>query len=215
MTFRQILSDNRLFLSVWGILLAIGSFWIALGTKGDGVLFLNQFYTPGNNALFLNITYLGELIGFSLSLAVVLIFKQIRYSIGFLVLGLLVLSIPYLLKHYVFPDAERPISYLGEEGLNLVLKPNTDHSFPSGHTTAGFAYFSYLAFIFRSNLIKLFALVLATAVAVSRVYLVQHFVQDVVAGSVLGVAIAVFCVCVFAEANWSKRIRFFNIGLLT
>ena len=64
-------------------------------------------------------------------------------------------------------------------------------SFPSGHTIGAFALYSVLAMIFaetRPRLGVFFAL-LGAAVALSRIFLVQHFLVDVLGGALLGLLV--------------------------
>jgi undecaprenyl-diphosphatase len=70
----------------------------------------------------------------------------------------------------------------------LVTRPHS-HSFPSGHATASFACATFLALTFPRLWLPL--VVLAAAVAWSRVYVGVHFPLDVLAGAVLGAAIGV------------------------
>ena len=66
---------------------------------------------------------------------------------------------------------------------SLVAIPD-DHSFPSGHAAAAFAAATAIAIL--SPRMRPFALGLAAAIALSRVYLRVHFPLDVVAGALLG-----------------------------
>ena len=69
----------------------------------------------------------------------------------------------------------------------LIAVPHT-HSFPSGHATTSFACATVLAAALPAWRAPLF--VLAALVAFSRVYVGVHWPTDVVAGAVLGVALA-------------------------
>ena len=63
-------------------------------------------------------------------------------------------------------------------------------SFPSAHTMAAFALFSFLAFCFpRKPWLSLTCVIAALLVGVSRMYLVQHFFKDVYTGALLGVTL--------------------------
>ena len=59
-------------------------------------------------------------------------------------------------------------------------------SFPSGHSTSAFSVFLLLTILSSKKSWGYFLLLLAVATAYSRVYLAQHFVEDVYAGSLLG-----------------------------
>jgi undecaprenyl-diphosphatase len=69
---------------------------------------------------------------------------------------------------------------------SLVALPDS-HSFPSGHAAAAFAAATAVAIL--SPRMRPYALGLAAAVALSRVYLRVHFPLDVVAGALLGAAL--------------------------
>jgi membrane-associated phospholipid phosphatase len=67
------------------------------------------------------------------------------------------------------------------------------NSFPSGHTLSAFALYGFLAFSSKNKTVStVLLLALAVLVAISRVYLLQHFLQDILMGSVLGVGLAIF-----------------------
>jgi undecaprenyl-diphosphatase len=84
------------------------------------------------------------------------------------------------------PRQRPPLVY--PEPVPLVHVP-ASHSFPSGHAATSFACAAMLA-SFRPRLAPPLFL-LAAAVAYSRVYVGVHYPLDVLAGAVLGVAVAV------------------------
>jgi len=65
-------------------------------------------------------------------------------------------------------------------------------SFPSGHATTAFAGATILALLLRRAVPALF--VLAAGIAFSRVYVGVHYPSDVLAGAVLGSAVALAAV---------------------
>ena len=84
----------------------------------------------------------------------------------------------------------RPCHVNGE--LPLLINIPTDFSFPSGHTMSSVS----AAYVLTSANKKLgwFAIPLAVLIAFSRLYLYVHFPSDVIAGAVIGIAIAYFAV---------------------
>lgn len=68
----------------------------------------------------------------------------------------------------------------------LIARP-TDFSFPSGHTLSSFAAASV---IFHANTgMGIAAIVLASLIAFSRLYLYVHYPSDILAGMILGIFI--------------------------
>jgi len=63
-----------------------------------------------------------------------------------------------------------------------------DHSFPSGHTTAGFSLAAVLSLHFPHY--SLISYVLATMVGISRIYTGMHYPSDVLSGAFLGMLCA-------------------------
>ena len=75
-----------------------------------------------------------------------------------------------------------------DESVSLLIEVPKDYSFPSGHTLASFeAAISIL--LYRKRL-GIAALILACLIGFSRLYLFVHFPTDVLAGAVMGTAIA-------------------------
>lgn len=76
-----------------------------------------------------------------------------------------------------------------KEGMELLVKMPRGYSFPSGHT---FSSFVAATVIFRCD--RRFgsaALVVASLIAFSRLYLYVHFPTDVLAGAALGIGLGV------------------------
>lgn len=100
------------------------------------------------------------------------------------------------LKHFVFPHVDRPMASLEVmPGLHVVqdIELHRFNSFPSGHSTCAFSMCFALAVIIGRQGWAVGSALLAAALAYSRVYLSQHFVQDAVAGSAIGILTA-WCV---------------------
>lgn len=78
----------------------------------------------------------------------------------------------------------RPYSYFPD--MTLLIPPEKDYSFPSGHTFASFASATALWLYYRRAGVA--AYLLAAVIAFSRLYLYVHFPSDVLAGMILGIA---------------------------
>jgi membrane-associated phospholipid phosphatase len=78
------------------------------------------------------------------------------------------------------------------------------NSFPSGHTTTAFAFFALLSFYAKNRLIKIAYILPAVFVGFTRIYLLQHFFEDTLFGSLLGVISAVVVYYSFSKFKPKK-----------
>ena len=149
-------------------------------------------------------------------LALVLLWKNWR---AFLMVGVSVaLSaiVAQLLKHGVFPDMDRPSLFLDRmPGVRLVAGVEMHHhnSFPSGHTTAAYSMCLAFAVLIAQRVPAMALAFLAAGLGLSRVYLSQHFTEDVVAGATIGTLTAYLVyrwlyVSPFASRSWLERSPF-------
>ena len=88
--------------------------------------------------------------------------------------------------------------------MRLVEDVEVHHynSFPSGHTLAAFACYGFFALIVRMPLFKFVFFLIAFLVGYSRIYLSQHFLQDVIAGAALGTLVASLGYYLMEWLNW-------------
>lgn len=100
--------------------------------------------------------------------------------------------IPVALAKKIYPRV-RP--YLTLPGTNTFRNPLTDHSFPSGHTTAIFSI--TVPFISTQPLLALILAPIAVIVGISRIYLGLHYPSDVLAGGIIGSAVALSTVALW------------------
>ncbi|MCC7502665.1 MAG: phosphatase PAP2 family protein [Flavobacteriales bacterium] len=121
-----------------------------------------------------------------------------------------------LLKHGVFPDMDRPSLFLDQmPGVHLVTGVEMHHhnSFPSGHTTAAYSMCLAYAVLIAQRVPAVLLAFLAAGLGLSRVYLSQHFTEDVVAGASIGTLTAYLVYrwlyfSPFASRNWLDRSPF-------
>lgn len=187
------LSKLNPFLFISFIFLLLCAVLVITYPQNELHLLINSYHSPFLDVFFKYITHLGSgFVVLPLILVVSLIKKRNftkTISLGLLsyaISGIVIL----LLKHFVFSGYYRPVKAIGAEFLYLVsgVSMNAYNSFPSGHSASAFAFFIFLAFLFYKNkaLQIIFAFV-SVLVAFSRVYLSQHFVEDISVGSIIGI----------------------------
>ncbi len=190
---KQLLKKNSFFLIPYVIVLTICAVLLLSFSKPELHIFSNQHNSPFFDVFFKIITNLGD--GAMIAvLTVVLLFIRYRYAIIFLSGSLITAATINFIKRVALGDVFRPSKYFEVyetyklhfvDGVHL----HALHSFPSGHTGTAFNVFFMLALISPSKWLKLFWFFMAALVAYSRVYLSQHFLIDVTAGSVFGTVI--------------------------
>ncbi len=137
------------------------------------------------------ITLLGDAGIFWIAVAVVLLFFPKTRKIGLtmgaaLLIGLLVCNVT---MKPLFARI-RPYDLKAEMGqsITLLIEAQHDFSFPSGHTLASFE--AATAITIYNKKWGIAALVLATLIAFSRLYLYVHYVTDVLFSVAAGIGIA-------------------------
>lgn len=140
---------------------------------------------------FTYITHVGDgLVPTALALAI-LLFRDVR---SFLMMGISCAAsaiVVQISKHFFAHD--RPFMFKAELGdLHWVGEVELHHhfSFPSGHATAAFSMCYALAVLVGGRFAGIVFAALAVLIAYSRVYLSQHFTEDILAGAAIGVVTA-------------------------
>jgi membrane-associated phospholipid phosphatase len=127
------------------------------------------------------------------AIAVITLFIRFRIALTILASSLFAVVFTQLGKRVIWPDSPRPkVLFEGLDSFHYVdgVHLHSAHSFPSGHTSGAFALFIVLALFARKPWLKLLFLLAGMLVAYSRMYLSQHFLVDVTAGSFIGVTSA-------------------------
>lgn len=178
------------FLVVWLCLFVFDCIYPKLQTH----LMLNGYHTDALDTFFRYFTWLGE--EFPVIVGGVFLIWNInsvwnrRNGLFILLSQGLTCIITQALK-FVFAHP-RPATYFDSMGADLpdtvagVHLRRAMNSFPSGHTSAAFALFICLALITPRKWAPLWVLA-AWLVAYSRIYLSQHFLEDILLGSLIGV----------------------------
>jgi len=96
--------------------------------------------------------------------------------------------------------SQRPRPCQIEPHCWATILPPDQFSFPSGHTMTAFSIALVVSFFYPGLEGVLFFL--AISIAISRIVLGMHFLSDVLAGVVLGVALGCGALTAFASLGW-------------
>lgn len=181
--------ENAYFFLPYFIILIITSIFLLVFNKSVIHIHMNQYHNNISDIFFRLITNFGHGY-FVLAVCLILLFLSLRKVIFFFTVFISSGIFVQILKRLIFDDIARPVKYFeGIFDLYLIegVKIHSYNSFPSGHSATTFGFFICVALISKSNLVKVLSLVLACLVGYSRIYLSQHFLIDVFAGSIIGV----------------------------
>jgi membrane-associated phospholipid phosphatase len=206
---KKILNNNLIFIIPWMVILLFAVIIILTTNRFQLHLYLNSFHSPFLDSMFTVLTELGN--GFTLSIVfLIVLFFNIRNALFIGLSGLFSGIFTQFLKRIVFNGNMRPSVFLEEmPNLQLVEAVNLHQSFsfPSGHTTSVFALFFALSVLAKNKLLKIICFVVAVIVGFSRVYLSQHFLNDIVAGSIIGVIITFVVALIIFNKSFDKLNR--------
>ena len=197
---RQFIIEHKWFYFLWLIFIILGSSYFFFYSKGDFNLYFNCNKNICLDFFFKSSTHRAE---FYVSLFVVLLlfFYRISYGIFYLLNAALISLIVNFLKHQIF-NAPRPVLYFKPyfdlepvHGVGLLQQ----YSFPSGHSTFAFGSMLVLAIAIKNKWVSILCFSLALSTAISRIYLLEHFYEDIYAGAILGVIITTI------NYSWTKN----------
>jgi membrane-associated phospholipid phosphatase len=205
----RLLRLYRLGFLLYLLVFACGTVLVLSIPKTELHMLMNQNHTVFQDWFFRTVTWLGD--GW-IAAAISCIFLFVRYRYFFMLMLSFSISglLAQFIKHFIFPGAMRPAVFLEQmPEIQTVAGVGLYHSFsmPSGHTTTAFAVLLLVGFITKNKPAFFLAVILAWCVAISRVYLSQHFLVDVVAGSFLGTLSALFFYWYFQKLKpeWLNR----------
>jgi membrane-associated phospholipid phosphatase len=203
-------SRNNAFLFIpYLLFLLAGAVLIFINSKSDTHLEFNRFHNSFFDLFFLYATWLGD--GVMAAITVIfLLAVRYRYALFVAAANIVSALFTQVLKHTIFSDVVRPKKYF--EGIHdIYLVPHVENylynSFPSGHSTCAFALYFCCGMIVENKYLKFTCFLLALIAGYSRIYLSQHFFEDVYAGSLIGVCTAVAAWFLIMRSNraWLDR----------
>jgi membrane-associated phospholipid phosphatase len=194
MALKSFYKQNLFFFIGYLLLAIIAGFILIFLSKADGFFLMNPLHSDFLDMVFIPFTYFGDGF-FIITLGVVLFFLK-RRMLSLMILSSYLISgiLAQILKYFIVEA--RPAFYLEKtnyphfiDGVTL----HNFHSFPSGHTASAFALAAVLSFAMKNKNYSVLFLLWAVLVGYSRMYLGQHFMDDVFAGSLIGILSSVFC----------------------
>lgn len=160
---------------------------MVLNMEFEFLYWLQSLHTPWLDSLMTAVTKLGNggIFWIMVGLALFCVPKTRRCGLAVLMSLLCGLLVGNVVLKNLFA---RPRPCWLDETIVLLIDNPKDFSFPSGHSLASFE--AAMSIYFYHKKWGIGALILAAAIACSRMYLFVHFPTDVLAGSLLGIGIA-------------------------
>ncbi|MBX9851141.1 MAG: phosphatase PAP2 family protein [Cytophagaceae bacterium] len=187
----QEIAKRKYFYIPFILMVIIGGAQVIFYKKGPEVILLDRFNNSFLDYFFNIYTYLGS---FWANLVFIIVLLFIRFDLA--ITGFLCSSVNgiagRILQREIFLSKPRPGDFFTDPGALTIFKEidlNSLGSFPSGHTVTAFTIFCFFALITESNIVHLSFFILALLVGVSRIYLAQHFFNDIYFGAILATVI--------------------------
>ncbi len=187
----SLLKKNKAFFIPYFLFLLAGGLVLAIYTKTEIHLFINGYHNNFADLFFSNLTNLG--LGITI-IPVLLILACVRFR--YVIISLLGFLITFIINDSLkaLLHTPRPINVFNQLHQSLYLVPKVEmfywNGLPSGHSATAFCMFCLLALYAKNNLVKTAYFFIAFLIGYSRMYLSEHFLQDVYLGSLIGVGSA-------------------------
>lgn len=164
---------------------------------------IQKISTPFLDRSMVNITSLGNFSILWLAFIIIFLSTKEYKRVGKVMIIAFILNtiIVNLLLKNIF-DRSRPFELV--DNFDLLIPPLKDGSFPSGHSSYAFTFFSIILYMTKSKSLKIFTGILAFLIAFSRLYLYVHFPTDVLAGSLIGFLLGIFAIKIYDNKNVRK-----------
>ena len=202
------IKQHQFFFYSYLVLLIAAVFFLVNNGKANSFILLNGYHRNWLDYFFIAYTNLGDGI-FAILLALFYFFVLKKRKLG--VVLLLAYASTGIFAQIIKPllHSPRPLVYFRPEHFPFFIDSIIhagNNSFPSGHTVTAFAIATVLAFYTTNKMQYVLLLLAATLVAFSRVYLSQHFLLDVLAGSFIGLLGGIGCVYFTRNINEDKLV---------
>ncbi|HYK56490.1 MAG TPA: phosphatase PAP2 family protein [Flavisolibacter sp.] len=186
------------------ILAVLLAAFITIYGKHHSFLIINGFNSPPFDFIFRYFTYLGDGMVWIPLLVYVFVYKR-KFLLTVILAFIICTVLIQFCKWVIFADALRPLGELKNQ-IRMVPGEHVHRisSFPSGHTSIAFTYALLMAFLLKRLFWTFFFPLVAFFVGYSRIYLAQHFVTDVFAGILVGMASAFLALIIYERLHKIK-----------
>lgn len=217
------------YLFFYVIILVCASYLLAVYPKLELHLLMNQWHNQTGDTIFPIISKFAEWPLFVIG-ALPLFFWKAGWTYLYAMTEATAAILIFIVKRII--SLPRPITCFADRPEVLQLVPgvhvHAHNSFPSGHSSTFFVFFTMLALILAYYyfqkvkygnrvhyrwIVYFILIALAASGCYSRIYLSQHFMMDIVAGSVIGVTLSCTYFWICYTHDWIKK-PWFNLNLV-
>jgi membrane-associated phospholipid phosphatase len=177
--------------------------------KGDEIIYFNFHHNLFADKAFAWLTRLGEFPLLAVGVFILGKIRGVKAALEAVVSLSVTAALVQFIKRVVVEHNFRPHLFFEKvQTLRIIegIEPLKHHSFPSGHTAAAFCFFATASFYFSNKYVKTYLWSIAALTGMSRIYLLQHFLADVVGGMLLGASLAWAINLYFAKLNILKKV---------
>lgn len=206
---QSVYERNRSFFVCFAVWFACLSVVVFFFPKNLSFTVVNSMHHPITDYIFTGLTFMGD--GICIITIAVVMFLVKRKKIALAFVGSYIFSGLFCMVLKKSFNMSRPAFFLkanssfhAVEWLPLAFKG----AFPSGHATSVFAIVTCITLYSTNKKLSLIAIGIAFLTAYSRVYLGQHYIMDVWAGSLLGVFSSVFLYIIHQRVLSKQGLKF-------
>jgi membrane-associated phospholipid phosphatase len=160
--------------------------------------FLADHRIPWLTDVFLFFTFIGDINGYILIATLIYVAFDKRLAVRLSVVVLLSMSLNHILKMII--KNPRPFMREGTYMQKWAVPADnarelaTEYSTPSGHAMGCSTFYAYLYACVNNRALRVACVVLIVLIGLSRPYLGVHYLEDVLSGWVIGLAVALIAI---------------------
>jgi len=170
-------------------------------------LYFNSFHSKIGDITMPHLTNVGDGLFLLLLAFLVFLFRSKKLALILFIAFLISSGLVQFLKHFVFENHMRPMYVFQHvKGFHQIkdFHYHLSQSFPSGHSTSSFVLFTFIAMNFAKTWqTQILCFLGALFFAFTRVYLSQHYFEDMFAGAMIGFLCMKYTQ-VFLQSSWTQ-----------